>query len=40
MSSTLPLVIPIRFSGGGLTMQTTTSRIGAESLFVRSLIDP
>ncbi|HWT86863.1 MAG TPA: PilZ domain-containing protein [Myxococcales bacterium] len=40
MSSTLPLVIPIRFSGGGLTMQTTTSRIGAESVFVRSLISP
>jgi len=40
MSSTLPLVIPIRFSGGGITMQTTTSRIGAESVFVRSLLSP
>jgi len=40
MSSTIPLVVPIRFSGGGITMQTTTSRIGAESVFVRSLISP
>jgi len=40
MSSTIPLVVPIRFSGGGLTMQSTTNRIGAESVFVRSLISP
>jgi len=39
-SSTIPLVVPIRFSGGGLTMQTTTSRVGAESLFVRALLSP
>ena len=40
MSSTIPLVVPIRFSGGGITMQATTSRIGAERLFVRAPLSP
>src|SRR2546429_1380324 len=40
MSSTIPLVIPVRFSGGGLSMQTTTSRVSAEGVFVRSQISP
>lgn len=40
MPSTIPLVAPVRFSGGGLTLQTTISRIGAEGLFVRSLVSP
>jgi len=37
---TIKLVVPVRFSGGGLSMQTTTSRIGAEGVFVRSLVPP
>src|SRR5205085_2302605 len=40
MSSTVKLVVPVKFSGGGLSMQTTTSRIGAEGMFVRSLVCP
>ena len=36
----LPLVVPIRFSGGGLTMQTTTSRMGMTGAFVRCLVGP
>jgi uncharacterized protein (TIGR02266 family) len=40
MPSTIPLVVPVRFSGGGLSMQTTTSRISADGVFVRSLICP
>jgi uncharacterized protein (TIGR02266 family) len=40
MTSTIPLVAPVRFSGGGLSMQTTISRIGAEGMFVRSLVSP
>jgi uncharacterized protein (TIGR02266 family) len=36
----IKLVVPVRFSGGGLSMQTTTSRIGAEGVFVRSLVAP
>ena len=40
LSSTIPLVVPIRFSGGGITMQATTSRIGAERLFVRAPLSP
>src|SRR5207244_8028431 len=40
MSSTVKLVVPVRFSGGGLSMQSTTSRIGAEGVFVRSLVPP
>jgi uncharacterized protein (TIGR02266 family) len=38
--TTIKLVVPVRFSGGGLSMQTTTSRIGAEGVFVRSLVSP
>jgi len=40
MSNTIRLVVPVRFSGGGLAMQSTTSRIDAEGVFVRSLISP
>jgi len=40
MSSTISLVVPVRFSGGGLSMQTTTSRISVDGVFVRSLICP
>lgn len=40
MSSTIPLVVPVRFSGGGLSMQTTTSRISAEGVFLRCLLIP
>ena len=40
MSSTIPLVAPVRFSGGGLSLQTTISRVGARGLFVRSLVTP
>ncbi|HEY6912964.1 MAG TPA: PilZ domain-containing protein [Myxococcales bacterium] len=39
-ASTLPLVVPVRFSGGGLSMQTTSSRIGSEGVFVRCLVSP
>ena len=28
-SRTVKLVVPVKFSGGGLSMQTTTSHIGA-----------
>jgi len=38
-SNGIPLVVPIRVSGV-ISMQTTTSRIDAEGLFVRSLICP
>src|SRR6266851_8821454 len=37
---TLPIVVPVRFSGGGLGMQTTTSRMSAEGVFVRCLVSP
>jgi len=37
---TLPLVVPVRFSGGGLSMQTTSSRVGKEGVFVRCLVSP
>jgi len=37
---TLPLVVPVRFSGGGLSMQTTSSRVGREGVFVRCLVSP
>jgi uncharacterized protein (TIGR02266 family) len=40
MTATIPLVAPVRLSGGGLSMQTTTSRIGSRGLFVRSLLSP
>jgi uncharacterized protein (TIGR02266 family) len=39
-ASTLPLVVPVRFQGGGLSMQTTSSRIGSEGVFVRCLVSP
>jgi uncharacterized protein (TIGR02266 family) len=39
-ASTLPMVVPVRFSGGGLSMQTTSSRIGSEGVFVRCLVSP
>jgi len=35
-----PIVVPVRFSGGGITMQSTTSRISPESAFVRALVAP
>ena len=38
--TTVKLVVPVRFSGGGLSMQTTTSRIGADGAFIRSLLAP
>jgi uncharacterized protein (TIGR02266 family) len=37
---TVPLVVPVRFSGGGLSMQTTTSRLGTEGAFVRCVVSP
>src|SRR5260370_36866916 len=37
---TLPIVVPVRFSGGGLGMQTTTSRMSSEGVFVRCLVSP
>ncbi len=40
MGETLPLVVPVRYSGGGLTMQTTTSRVGEDRLFVRGIVTP
>jgi uncharacterized protein (TIGR02266 family) len=36
----MPIVVPVRFSGGGLTMQTTTSRMSFDTLFVRCLVAP
>ena len=38
--SSIPIVLPVRFSGGGLAMQTTTSRLAADSVFVRSIVSP
>jgi uncharacterized protein (TIGR02266 family) len=35
-----PIVVPVRFSGGGVTMQSTTSRMGPEGVFVRGLVSP
>ena len=40
MSSTIPLVTPVRFSGGGLSLQSTISRVGPDGLLVRSLVSP
>lgn len=34
------LVVPVRFTGGGLSMQTTTSTLSAESVFIRCLVAP
>ncbi|HZX94582.1 MAG TPA: PilZ domain-containing protein [Myxococcales bacterium] len=39
-SPTLQLVVPVRFTGGGLAMQTTSSRIGPGGVFVRCLVAP
>jgi uncharacterized protein (TIGR02266 family) len=36
----IPLVVPVRFTGGGLAMQTTSSRLGLEGVFVRCLVAP
>jgi uncharacterized protein (TIGR02266 family) len=36
----LPIVVPVRFAGGGLTMQTTSSRMSLEAVFVRCLVSP
>ena len=40
MAETLPIVVPVRYSGGGLTMQTTSSRISAEGVFIRGFVTP
>lgn len=40
LAETLPIVVPVRCSGGGLTMQTTTSRLGVEGAFVRGVVTP
>jgi uncharacterized protein (TIGR02266 family) len=37
---TVPLVVPLRFAGGGLSMQTTSSRLGGQGAFVRCMISP
>ena len=34
------IVVPVGFSGGGLSMQTTTSRLSAEGVFIRCLVSP
>ncbi len=34
------IVVPVGFSGGGLTMQTTTSRLSAEGVFIRCVVSP
>src|SRR5207244_6050067 len=36
----MPIVVPVRFSGGGLSMQTTSSRMTLEAVFVRCLVAP
>jgi uncharacterized protein (TIGR02266 family) len=36
----IQLVVPVRFSGGGLSMQTTTSKGGLESIFIRCMVAP
>src|SRR2546425_9548226 len=36
----MPIVVPVRFSGGGLSMQTTSSRMALEAVFVRCLVAP
>lgn len=40
MGETLPVVVPVRYSGGGLSMQTTSSRLSAEGVFVRGVVTP
>ena len=40
MAESLPIVVPVRYSGGGLTMQTTTSRLGTEGAFIRGVVTP
>jgi uncharacterized protein (TIGR02266 family) len=40
MADTMPLVLPVRFSGGGLSMQTTSSRLSAEGVFIRGVVTP
>jgi uncharacterized protein (TIGR02266 family) len=40
MPSTAKVVVPVKFVGGGLSLQTTTSRIGAEGMFLRSMLSP
>lgn len=35
-----PIVVPVRFAGGGLSMQTTTSRMSAAGAFIRCLVSP
>jgi uncharacterized protein (TIGR02266 family) len=40
VAETIPMVIPVRYSGGGLTMQTTSSRISVEGVFVRGVVTP
>ena len=40
MAETLPIVVPVRYSGGGLTMQSTSSRLSAEGVFVRGVVTP
>ncbi len=40
MAETLPMVVPVRYAGGGLTMQTTSSRLSAEGVFVRGVVTP
>ncbi len=40
MAETFPIVVPVRYSGGGLTMQSTSSRLGAEEIFVRGVVMP
>ncbi len=34
------IVVPVGFSGGGLSMQTTTSRLSVEGVFIRCLVSP
>ena len=34
------LVVPVRFSGGGLSMQTTTSKVGLDRVFIRCMVSP
>jgi uncharacterized protein (TIGR02266 family) len=40
LAETQPIVVPVRFSGGGLTMQSTSSRLGPDSVFVRGMVTP
>src|SRR5260370_9364623 len=37
---TLPLVVPVGCSGGGLATTATTSRMSSEGVFVRCLVSP